>query len=77
MYHTIEFGAAFVADLQISPVRRLCHMKFQKGSRWHAEIKPYIVEGLTGPVEVADLVFDDGFTARRVPFAKFSFVDRN
>jgi hypothetical protein len=76
MYHMIEFGAAFVAEVQVCPIVRLSRLKFEKGTRWSAEIRPYVIEGVNGPVEVADLCFDDGFTARNVPFSKFCFVDR-
>jgi hypothetical protein len=46
-----------------------------KGARWQAQIKPYVVETADGPVEVADLFFEDGTATRTVPFACFSLVD--
>jgi hypothetical protein len=39
------------------------------------QLKPYVVETKDGLVEVADLFFADGTTARGVPFGSFSFVD--
>jgi hypothetical protein len=33
------------------------------------------MEGAGGPVEVADLFFDDGSTTRDVRFAFFRFID--
>jgi hypothetical protein len=33
------------------------------------------VESEDGPVEVADLFFEDGAATRRVPFAWFTFVE--
>jgi hypothetical protein len=39
------------------------------------QIKPYVMETEDGPIEVADLFFVDGTTARMVPFESFSFVD--
>jgi hypothetical protein len=39
------------------------------------QIKPYVVETEDGPVEVADLFFEDGTTTQRVPFSLFSFID--
>jgi hypothetical protein len=40
-----------------------------------AQIKPYVIETEYGPVEVADLFFADGTTARRVPFGSFAFAE--
>ncbi len=75
MYHTIEFGVEFTADLEISPRHRLERVLIQRGTRRQAQIKPYVVEGEAGPLEVADLFFEDGTVTRIVPFACFSFVE--
>jgi hypothetical protein len=75
MYHTIEFAEEMMVDLEISPRRWLEQMLIRRGTRLQAQIKPYIVEAEDGPVEVADLFFDDGTTTRMVPFESFSFVD--
>jgi hypothetical protein len=75
MYHTIQFAAEFTADLESSPRHRLERLVLRRGTRRRAQIKPYVVEGGCGLVEVADLFFEDGTTARSVPFACFSFVD--
>jgi hypothetical protein len=74
MYHTIEFAVAFEADLEISPKHRLEHLLLPKGTRRQAQLKPYVVESEDGPVEVADLFFEDGTATRTVPFECFSFV---
>jgi hypothetical protein len=74
MYHTIEFSVEFVADLEISPSHWLEQILIRRGTRVKAEIKPYAVETEDGPVEVADLFFEDGTTTRGVPFESFSFV---
>lgn len=74
MYHTIEFATEFVADLEISPKHQLERLLIRRGTRLRAEIKPYVMESENGPVEVADLFFDDGTATRMVPFACFSFV---
>jgi hypothetical protein len=50
-------------------------VRIEKGACRRAQIKPHIVETDEGPVEVADLFFEDGTTIRRVPFAFFQFVD--
>jgi hypothetical protein len=34
-----------------------------------------VVEAAGGPVEVADLFFEDGTATRNVPFAWFTFVE--
>jgi hypothetical protein len=74
LYHTIEFAVEFLADLEISPRHRLERLLLRQGTRLQAQIKPYVVEGEDGPVEVADLFFEDGTATRTVPFACFSFV---
>lgn len=75
MYHTIEFATEFMVDLEISPKHRLERMLVYRGIHFKAQIKPYVVETEDGLVEVADLFFTDGTTARMVPFELFSFVD--
>jgi hypothetical protein len=34
-----------------------------------------VVRGRRGPVEVADLLFEDGSRAHTVPYAAFTFAD--
>jgi hypothetical protein len=75
MYHSIEFVAEFTLDLEISPKHPLERLLIQKGTRLRAQVKPHVAETATGPVEVADLFFEDGTVTRRVPFAWFSFVE--
>ena len=75
MYHTIEFTMPLEADLERSPRDRLERVAFRTGTRVPAQIRPYVIEGGQGPVEVADLFFADGSTVRRVPSAFFNFVD--
>jgi hypothetical protein len=75
MYHTIEFASDFLVDLEISPKHRLERTLIRKGTLLCAQIKPYVVEADEGPVEVADLFFEDGTIVCRVPFACFSFVE--
>ncbi len=74
MYHTIEFGAEFVGDLEVSPKQPLERVRLRKGQRLRAQVRPYVAETAEGPVEVADLFFEDGTATRRVPFAYFAFV---
>ena len=75
MYHIIKFAVDFLADVEISRKHRLERVLLHKGTRLPAQIKPAVVEGGDGPVEVADLFFEDGTATRRVPFAYFSFPD--
>jgi hypothetical protein len=75
MNHTIEFAVELQADLEISPQQHLERLLLRKGTRLPAQVRPYVVEGDDGPVEVADLFFADGTATRTVPFACFSFVD--
>ncbi len=75
MYHTIAFALDFVADLELSRKQPMERARIPKGNRVQAQIKPYVVETAGGPVEVADLFFEDGTATRRVPFAYFAFVE--
>ncbi len=75
MFHTIKFTGDLTVDLEVSPKQHLERLRIRKGDRLQAQIKPYIVETDDGPVEVADLFFEDGTTTRMVPFRLFSFSD--
>ena len=75
MYHIIKFAVDFLAEVEVSRKHRLERVPVRKGTRLPAQIKPAVIEGGDGPVEVADLFFEDGTTARGVPFAYFSFPD--
>jgi hypothetical protein len=75
MFHTIKFTGDLTVHLEVSPKQHLKWLRICKGDRLQAQIKPYVVETEDGPVEVADLIFEDGTTTRRVPFNSFSFVD--
>ncbi len=75
MYHTSEFTVDLTADLEISPKQPLERILIERGTRVRAQLKPYVAEAQSGPVEVADLFFEDGSTTRMVPFAWFAFLD--
>jgi hypothetical protein len=75
VYHMIQFATEFVADLEVSPKHLLERAVLKPGTRLPAQVKPYVVETAEGPVEVADLFFEDGTATRRVPFAYFAFVE--
>jgi hypothetical protein len=75
MRHLIEFCKAFSIDVEISPRDRLERVKIRAGTIVRAQVAPTVVETAGGPVEVADLYFDDGFVARAIPFEHFRFVE--
>ena len=75
MLHTIQFAAEFVALPEVVPQGQRRRALIRKGDRLKAQVRPYVVETKRGPVEVADLSFEDGTAARRVPFACFCFLD--
>jgi len=75
MRHLIEFCTAFTADLEISPKQRLERLCIQKGTGAYVGLRPYVVETAGGPVEVADLYFEDATVTRRVRFEQFLFVE--
>lgn len=75
MYHTVEFTADWLADLEVSPKHPLEQVRIRKGTTVRAQLKPYVLETDDGLVEVADLFFENGTTTRRVPFSSFQFVD--
>ena len=67
------FGSCFDAGRR--GYRRLERLLIRRGTRLHAQVKPYVVETAEGPVEVADLFFADGTATRAVRFERFRFVD--
>ena len=75
MYHTIKFVEELSVDLEFSPKYWLQRMLIRRGTRFQAQIKPYVVDADDDLVEVADLYFADGATTRMVPFESFTFVD--
>ena len=75
MYHKIQFSTEVHADLETSPKAPLRKVRIRSGTRLRAQIRPYVVEGAQGPVEVADLFFAGGTATRKVPFACFSLID--
>ncbi len=75
MFHTIQFTAEFVALPEVVPQQSQRRVLFRKGDRLQAQLRPYVIETKRGPVEVADLIFEDGSMARRVPYRYFAFVE--
>lgn len=75
MYHTLKFDEALTLDVEISRKQPLEQVSVRKGARVRAQVRPHILETEGGPVEVADLFFEDGTASRGVRFASFRFVD--
>jgi hypothetical protein len=75
MYHTIEFAADSVLDLATSPKQPLERVQVRRGTRLLAQIKSYVAELEEGPVEMADLYFEDGTTTQGIRWAWFFFVE--
>jgi len=75
MYHTVQFNEPLTLDLEVSSKHPLERLSVREGTRLRAQVRPYVVDGGDGPVEVADLFFDDGTTTRGVRFSSFSFVE--
>jgi hypothetical protein len=73
MYHPLVFRCAFTGDRETSPKDPLERLRVEAGARLPAQVRPYVVETGFGPVEVADLFFEDGTATRGVPFACFRF----
>jgi hypothetical protein len=75
MYHNIEFRMDGLVDLEVPGTTRLQQLAIQNGTRVRAQVKPYVVESKRGPIEVADLFFEEGTAARGVRFVSFRFLD--
>jgi hypothetical protein len=75
MYHTIEFTADLSVDLDRSRKQPLERMLIRRGTRRIAQIRPHVVETPAGPVEAADLFFEDGSAARGILFDCFVFAE--
>jgi hypothetical protein len=75
MYHSIEFARNLLAELDIPGQGRTPQVLIDKGTQLKAQIRPYVVESVRGPIEVADLLLEDDTVARTVAFASFRFLD--
>jgi len=77
MFHEIEFRWVVLAEVERPGQALLEKVVIQEGTRLHANLRPYLAESPDGPIEVADLFFEDGSTARAVRFAAFRFLDES
>lgn len=75
MYHTIAFEESLRLSIEVSAKEPLERVTVKKGARMLAQIRPHVIETEDGPVEVADLFFEDGTATRGVRFSSFSFAD--
>jgi hypothetical protein len=75
VYHVIAFVAGVWADREWDSRRPAERVLLRGGSRVRAQVRPRILAGRYGPVEAADLFFEDGTVVRKMPFALFAFAD--
>jgi hypothetical protein len=75
VYHPIEFTTGCIIRVQPPGRDVLAPVFILPGTRVRAEIWPAVVETAGGPVEVAELTFEDGCRAPLLPYACFAFVD--
>ena len=75
MYHTVIFVENWHADVERSANKPLERVLYRRGTRQRVQLGPRIVETKGGPVETADLYFEDGTVTRAVPYACFAFAD--
>lgn len=75
MAHLIEFRIGLIADLEMSPKKRLERILIQPGTRALVQLRARVIETSLGPVEIADLHLDDGGVVRGVRYEHFRFVE--
>jgi len=75
VYHTIEFAVEYQMNVEVSRKHPLERARIRKGERLKVQLRPHVMETANGPVEAADLFFEDGTATRNVPFASFAFVE--
>jgi len=75
MYHVIEFVTDWWADVEPAPGQLLERLRVRRGTRRRARVLPRVAESADGPVETADLVFEDGSVARGMSRAAFRVVE--
>ncbi len=75
MAHLIEFVTDWWVYLKQAEAEEPNLVLLRRGSRRRVVLRPRIWEGRRGPLEVADLHFEDGSTAWGVPFACFAFAE--
>jgi hypothetical protein len=75
MYHSIRFADDVWLDLERSPKHPLERVLLRRGTGRRVQLRPFVLKTADGPMEMADLYFEDGTVARRVPFALFAFVE--
>jgi hypothetical protein len=64
-----------MVDLEVSRKQPLERVLIRRGTRVRAQLRPYVIEMENGPIEVADLFFEDGTSTRGVRFEWFTFVE--
>jgi hypothetical protein len=75
MYHTIAFADDLLLHAGRCPRHGRERLLIPRGTPLRARLRPYVVETAGGPVEVADLHFEDGRVTHMARFADFAFVE--
>jgi hypothetical protein len=76
MFHLVEFVADRWVGLEHPKGKPLQQVLMRRGTRRKAEIRPRVIEHpKMGLIESADLLFEDGTSARNVPFGCFMFAE--
>ena len=75
MYHSVQLNADVWVDLERSPKLPIERVLLRGSATMRAQIRPHVINTGTEMVEMADLFFEDGTTARCIPFAWFTFVE--
>ncbi len=75
MIHPIEFQRQVFAEVDLPEHTYTQRVIIKEGTRLVAGIKPYVTESSDGPIEVADLLLEDGGIARAVRYSAFRFIE--
>ena len=75
MIHPIEFQRQVFAEVDLPEHTYTQRVIIKEGTRLSAGIKPYVTESSDGPIEVADLLLEDGSIARAVRYSAFRFIE--
>jgi hypothetical protein len=73
MYHRLQFLVTYRVDLQIPGKARLEQLVVEEGECIEARVRPHVIEGADGPIEVADLALPGDGTLMDVPMGFFRF----
>jgi hypothetical protein len=75
MYHNITLADDLLIHFAYAPSGRRGRLLIPRGIPRRAHVRPYVVDTEDGPVEVADLFFEDGPATHMLRCECFAFVD--